>query len=71
MRFLNIFVLLQGFIAFVAFIDLGTALRGYVERRNFMTNDDLTDIKLVEGEERDFLIICIKIMIFRVRECKF
>jgi hypothetical protein len=41
---------LKGYIAFVAFIDLGTALRNYVERRSFMSgNEELTDIKLIEG----------------------
>ncbi|KAL7016142.1 hypothetical protein ACKWTF_009938 [Chironomus riparius] len=41
----------RGFVGFVAFIDLGTALRNYVERRSFMSgNEDLTDIKLIEAD---------------------
>lgn len=41
---------MQGFIAFVAFIDIATALRNYVERRNFMwSNQEFTDLKLIEG----------------------
>lgn len=41
----------QGFIAFVAFIDIATALRNYVERRSFMSgNEEFTDVKLIEGE---------------------
>ncbi|KAG5674673.1 hypothetical protein PVAND_004626 [Polypedilum vanderplanki] len=41
----------RGFIAFVAFIDLGTALRNYVERRSFMSgNEELTDVKLIEAD---------------------
>lgn len=39
----------RGFIAFVAFIDIATALRNYVERRNFMwSNQEFTDLKLIE-----------------------
>lgn len=42
---------LQGFIAFVAFIDIATALRNYVERRSFMSgNEEFTDVKLIEGK---------------------
>lgn len=41
---------MQGFIAFVAFIDIATALRNYVERRSFMSgNEEFTDVKLIEG----------------------
>jgi hypothetical protein len=41
----------RGFIAFVAFIDLGTALRNYVERRSFMSvNEELTDVKMIEAD---------------------
>lgn len=41
---------LQGFIAFVAFIDIATALRNYVERRSFMSgNEEFTDVKMIEG----------------------
>lgn len=41
----------QGFIAFVAFIDIATALRNYVERRSFMSgNEEFTDVKLIEGK---------------------
>lgn len=44
---------LQGFIAFVAFIDIATALRNYVERRSFMSgNEEFTDVKLIEGNFR-------------------
>lgn len=46
----------QGFIAFVAFIDIATALRNYVERRSFMSgNEEFTDVKLIEGEEDGWL----------------
>lgn len=35
---------------------IGTALRNYVERRSFISgNEDLTDIKLIEGESEKFM----------------
>jgi len=41
----------RGFIAFVAFIDIATALRNYVERRSFMSgNEEFTDVKLIEAD---------------------
>lgn len=37
----------RGWIAFVAFMDLGTAFRSYIERRSFL---DHADTQFIEGE---------------------
>lgn len=36
----------RGWIAFVAFMDLGTAFRSYIERRSFL---DHADTQFIEG----------------------
>lgn len=38
----------RGWIAFVAFMDLGTAFRSYIERRSFL--GDHTDTQFIEGK---------------------
>jgi len=38
----------RGWIAFVAFMDLGTAFRSYIERRSFL--GDHSDTQFIEGE---------------------
>lgn len=40
----------RGWIGFVAFIDIGSAFRSYVEKRSFLSSDDTTDIKYIEGD---------------------
>lgn len=37
----------RGWIAFVAFMDLGTSFRSYIERRSFLGNH--TDTQYIEG----------------------
>lgn len=37
----------RGWIAFVAFMDLGTAFRSYIERRSFL---DHADTQFIEGK---------------------
>lgn len=37
----------RGWIAFVAFMDLGTAFRAYIEKRSFL--GDPTDVHFIEG----------------------
>lgn len=38
----------RGWIAFVAFMDLGTAFRSYIERRSFL--GDHSDTQFIEGK---------------------
>lgn len=37
----------RGWIAFVAFMDLGTAIRSYIEKRSFL--GDHSDTQFIEG----------------------
>ncbi|KAH8417913.1 hypothetical protein KR222_008342, partial [Zaprionus bogoriensis] len=41
----------RGWIAFVAFMDLGTAFRSYIERRSFL--GDHSDTQFIEGEQSE------------------
>ncbi|KAH8381486.1 hypothetical protein KR093_006397 [Drosophila rubida] len=41
----------RGWIAFVAFMDLGTAFRSYIERRSFL--GDHSDTQFIEGEFKE------------------
>lgn len=40
----------RGWIAFVAFMDLGTAVRSYIEKRSFLSKT-LSDSDYVDGKE--------------------
>lgn len=42
----------RGWIAFVAFMDLGTAIRSYIEKRSFL--GDHSDTQFIEGELKFF-----------------
>lgn len=39
----------RGWIAFVAFMDLGTAIRSYIEKRSFL--GDHSDTQFIEGKD--------------------
>lgn len=44
----------RGWIAFVAFMDLGTAFRSYIERRSFL---DHADTQFIEGKNDIFVLL--------------
>lgn len=44
----------RGWIAFVAFMDLGTAFRSYIERRSFL---DHADTQFIEGKIDIFVLL--------------
>lgn len=44
----------RGWIAFVAFVDLGTAVRSYIEKRSFL-NNITTDIEYDDGNSNGLI----------------